>query len=211
MARPLADRLGLIGTNLGNTRWQRAAHASVAISGLLTSRRLPQQVLHRVRDTAEMDSACLVFDEPEGQRTVTAVGPLADSMSALAADDLVALSSLVGDIRSCYTAGDASSPGFVGTESLRAAGARAVVVRLTIGPFPLSGPAWVSPAGEKARRSRVCGLPLVVDVSPTVVGQMPEGTGGPDRARGLTGDLPAWLRACAGAKSVKLSVSATGH
>jgi GAF domain-containing protein len=38
------------------------------------------------------------------------------------------LSSLVGDIRSCYTAGDASSRGFVGTESLRAAGARAVVV-----------------------------------------------------------------------------------
>lgn len=39
-----------------------------------------------------------------------------------------ALSTLVGDIRSCYTAGDASSQGFVGTESLRAAGARAVVV-----------------------------------------------------------------------------------
>ncbi len=128
VARLLADRLGLIGTNLGNTRWQRAAHASVSISGLLASRRLPQQVLYRVRDAAEMDSACLVVDDPEGQRAITAVGPLADSMTALDGDDLRALASLVGDIRSCYTAGDASSPGFVGTESLRAAGARAVVV-----------------------------------------------------------------------------------
>ena len=48
--------------------------------------------------------------------------------SALTPDELAALSSLVGDIRSCYTAGDASSRGFVGTESLRTAGARAVVV-----------------------------------------------------------------------------------
>lgn len=128
VARLLADRLGLIGTSLGNTRWQRAAHASVAISGLLASRRLPMQVLHRFRDAAEMDSACLVVDEPEGQRTVTAVGPLAASMLALTGDELIALSSLVGDIRSCYTAGDPSSRGFVGTESLRAAGARAVVV-----------------------------------------------------------------------------------
>ena len=29
VARLLADRLGVVGTNLGNTRWQRAAHASV--------------------------------------------------------------------------------------------------------------------------------------------------------------------------------------
>ena len=127
-SRLLADRLGVIGTNLGNTRWQRAAHASVAISGLLASRRLPYQVLHRFRDAAEMDSACLVLDGPDGPRADTAVGPLADNLLTITADELRALSTLVGDIRSCYTAGDASSRGFVGTESLRAAGARAVVV-----------------------------------------------------------------------------------
>ncbi len=99
-----------------------------AISGLLASRRLPQQVLHRFREAADMDSACLVLDEHDGPETITAVGPLAGSMLALTNDELSALSSLVGDIRSCYTAGDASSRGFVGTESLRAAGARAVVV-----------------------------------------------------------------------------------
>jgi EAL domain-containing protein (putative c-di-GMP-specific phosphodiesterase class I) len=128
VARLLADRLGVIGINLGNTRWQRAAHASVAISGLLASRRLPQQVLHRFREAADMDSACLVITGPEGPQSTTAVGPLAESLLTVTTEELTALSSLVGDIRSCYTAGDASSQGFVGTESLRAAGARAVVI-----------------------------------------------------------------------------------
>jgi EAL domain-containing protein (putative c-di-GMP-specific phosphodiesterase class I)/putative methionine-R-sulfoxide reductase with GAF domain len=127
-ARLLADRLGVIGAGLGNSRWQRAAQASVAISGLVTGKRLPVQVLHRFRDAADMDSACLTVEEAGGPRVVAAVGPLAGSLLALDADELCALSSLVGEIRSCYTAGDASSRGFVGTESLRAAGARAVVV-----------------------------------------------------------------------------------
>ena len=75
-----------------------------------------------------MDSACLVIDGPDGPQATTAVGPLAESLLTVTTEELTALSSLVGDIRSCYTAGDASSPGFVGTESLRAAGARAVVI-----------------------------------------------------------------------------------
>ena len=128
LARLLADRLRVIGANPGNTRWQRAAHASVAISGLLGGNNLARQALHRVLEAAEMDSACLVIDELDARRVVAAVGPLAGSFFALETADVSALSSLVEDIRSCYTAGDASSPGFVGTESLRTAGARAVVV-----------------------------------------------------------------------------------
>ncbi len=128
VARLLADRLGVIGVNPGNSRWHRAALASVSISGLLSSRRLPHQVLHRFTDAAEMDSACLIVDQPKGRSVLAAVGPLAESLVALDANELSALSTLVGDIRSCYTAGDATSPGFVGTESLRSAGARAVVV-----------------------------------------------------------------------------------
>lgn len=127
--RLLAERLEVIGTGIGNSRWQRAAVASAAISGLTASRRLPLQVLHRVREAADMDSACLVVDEVTlGPRAVTAVGPLEGSLRALTPGELGALWRLVGDIRSCYTAGDASGTGFVGTESLRAAGARAVVV-----------------------------------------------------------------------------------
>ena len=128
VARVLADRLAVIGVNFGNSRWHRAAHASVAISGLRPGHRLPDQVLHRFSDAAEMDSACLIIEQPKGPAVLTAVGPLADSLVALDGDELRALTTLVGDIRSCYTAGDATSPGFVGTESLRSAGARAVVV-----------------------------------------------------------------------------------
>jgi hypothetical protein len=100
----------------------------VFISGLLPSKSLPVKVLNHFRDAAEMDSACLVIDHPDGLRVTAAVGPLADSLLALTPDELSALSSLVGDIRSCYSAGDAESPCFVGTESLRSAGARAMVV-----------------------------------------------------------------------------------
>lgn len=128
IARLLAERLEVIGTSIGNTRWQRAAQASVSMSGLLGGRRLPLQVLHRLREAAEMDSACFISNEPSGPRVTTAIGPLANSLTSLRIEELSALSSLVADIRSCYTAGDSSSPGFVGTESLRTAGARAVVV-----------------------------------------------------------------------------------
>lgn len=128
VARLLADRLAVIGVTPGNSQWHRAAHASMAISGLLSSHHLPYQVLRRVIDAADMDSACLVVDERNGLAVVAAVGPLAQSLHSLESDELSALATLVGDIRSCYTAGDATSPGFVGTESLRAAGARAVVV-----------------------------------------------------------------------------------
>ena len=128
VARLLADRLGVIGVNPGNSRWHRAAHASVAISGLRANHHLPHQVLLRFTEAAEMDSACLLVGGPQGPDVLTAVGPLSESLVALDGDERSALSALVGDIRSCYSAGDATSPGFVGTESLRSAGARAVVV-----------------------------------------------------------------------------------
>jgi EAL domain-containing protein (putative c-di-GMP-specific phosphodiesterase class I)/putative methionine-R-sulfoxide reductase with GAF domain len=173
VARLLADRLGVIGTNLGNTRWQRAAHASVAISGILANRRLPEQVLLRFRDAADMDSACLLIDGSGGPEMVTAVGPLAGDLLALAADELAALSTLVGDIRSCYTAGDASSPGFVGTESLRAAGARAVVIlplwaqRKRVGTVVLAHSRPVRLTGD-----RVEPLELLADHVAAVLGTM---------------------------------------
>jgi len=173
VGRLLGDRLAVIGTNLGNTRWQRAAHTSVAISGLLASRRLPQQVLHRFLDAAEMDSACLMVDEPDGTRVVAAVGPLAGTLLELTTDDVSALSSLVSEVRSCYTAGDASSPDFVGTESLRSAGARAVVVlplwtqRKRFGTMLLANSRPLRLTGD-----RVEPLELLADHAAAVLGPM---------------------------------------
>ena len=70
----------------------------------------------------------IVVSSSSGSTDATSIGTLAETYSPITGDEIVALSSLVGDIRSCYTAGDASSPGFVGTQSLRLAGARAVVI-----------------------------------------------------------------------------------
>ena len=75
-----------------------------------------------------MDSACLILNMIDGPRVRSAVGQLAAQLQSLSAEELDALSSLVGDIRSCYTAGDALGRGFVGTDSLRNGGARAVAV-----------------------------------------------------------------------------------
>jgi transcriptional regulator with GAF, ATPase, and Fis domain len=124
----LGERLAMIGTSLGNSRWQKAALASAAISGLTISRRLPHQVLHRLKAAAEMDSASLVVGEAKGSRTVTAVGPLGGALMDLSSEELDALSTLVTDIHSCYTADDVTGLGYVGTETLRTAGARAVVI-----------------------------------------------------------------------------------
>jgi EAL domain-containing protein (putative c-di-GMP-specific phosphodiesterase class I) len=127
-AQLLADRLQQIGSPLDDSAWHRAVNASVAISGLTEGIRMPELLLARLRDAARLDSGALILDGPDGRSVITAVGPLADSMLHLTLGELDALSSLVGDIRSCYTAGEASGRGFVGTASLRDGGARAVVV-----------------------------------------------------------------------------------
>ena len=87
----------------------------------------------------------------------TAVGPLADSLFALSLGELDALSSLVGQIRSCYTGSDALGRGFVGTDSLRAGGARVVVVlplwanRTRVGSAVLAHSRPLQLSGEEVR------------------------------------------------------------
>jgi hypothetical protein len=104
-----------------------------------------------------MDSAALVSELPSGPTVVAAVGPLAGGLVDLTRGELVALSSLVGDIRSCYTGSDAQGRGFVGTGSLRDGGARAVVVlplwahRVRVGTAVLAHSRPVQLTGEEIR------------------------------------------------------------
>jgi EAL domain-containing protein (putative c-di-GMP-specific phosphodiesterase class I) len=127
-ARLLADRLRAIGDRHGATAWQRAAAASVSISGLTTGVLMVDKLLGCLREASGMDSACLVWDTADGPRIRAAVGVLATQLRDLSSGELDAMASLVGDIRSCYTAGDTLGRGFVGTDSLRNGGARAVAV-----------------------------------------------------------------------------------
>jgi GAF domain-containing protein len=124
----LAKRLEEVGRVVYDSAWQRAVKASVAISGVTAGGHAPRLLLGHLSSAARLDSAALVLDGPEGSRVTAAIGPLAGPMSRLSKAEIGSLSSLVGDIRSCYTAGDASGRGFAGTGSLRDGGARAVVV-----------------------------------------------------------------------------------
>ena len=57
-----------------------------------------------------------------------AFGPLADAFLGLAPRERASLAGVVDRVSSCYSAGESTGHSFVGTESLRAAGARAVIV-----------------------------------------------------------------------------------
>jgi EAL domain-containing protein (putative c-di-GMP-specific phosphodiesterase class I) len=127
-SRLLSGRLSAIGERHGATSWQRAAGASMSISGLIHGVLMVDKLLGSLREASEMDSACLILDTPDGPRVRAATGQLAVQLQNLPAEELDALSTLVGDIRSCYTAGDASGRAFVGTASLRSGGARAIAV-----------------------------------------------------------------------------------
>jgi putative methionine-R-sulfoxide reductase with GAF domain len=127
-ARLLSDRLRAIGDRHAATAWQRAAAASMSISGLTNGVLMVDKLLGCLREASGMDSACLVLDSADGPRVSAAVGSLAAQLRGLTSGELDAMASLVGDIRSCYTAGDTLGRGFVGTDSLRNGGARAVAV-----------------------------------------------------------------------------------
>ena len=124
----LADRLHAIGDTPVESAWDRTVNASIAISGITDEPHMPERLVRCVRNASQMDSAALVLETAGGHTVAAATGPLAEALFDLRPSDLGALSSLVGEIRSCYTGCDAFGRGFVGTDSLRDGGARAVVV-----------------------------------------------------------------------------------
>jgi EAL domain-containing protein (putative c-di-GMP-specific phosphodiesterase class I)/putative methionine-R-sulfoxide reductase with GAF domain len=126
-ASVLSDRLRAIGNRNEDTAWQRAARASMSISGLTGGMRMRDKLLGYLLEASGMDSACLILHASDGPK-VESAGRLAAQLQSLSTKELDAMSALVGDIRSCYTGGDTSGRGFVGTESLRNSGARAVAV-----------------------------------------------------------------------------------
>ncbi len=124
----LAERLRVIGDHLEESSWDRTVRASVAISGIPDNAQMPGLVLRCLRDASAMDSGALILNGPAGAKVEAVAGPLNDTLVHLSSAELNFLSLLVKDIRSCYSGADALGRGFVGTESLREAGARAVVV-----------------------------------------------------------------------------------
>ncbi len=127
-AELLAERMHAIGDPLEESAWDRTVTASVAISGITDQPHMPERLIACVKDASQLDSAALIIDTVGGHTVAAATGPLAEGLFNLAPADLESLSSLVNEIRSCYTGSDALGRGFIGTESLKQSGARAVVV-----------------------------------------------------------------------------------
>jgi EAL domain-containing protein (putative c-di-GMP-specific phosphodiesterase class I)/putative methionine-R-sulfoxide reductase with GAF domain len=156
-AELLAGRLQVIGDHLEESSWDRAVQASIAISGVIDNSGLPTRLVRCVRDASRMDSAALILDGGQGPSIAASVGPLEDGLRRLTVAEQCALSSLVNDIRSCYTGGDALGRGFVGTASLRDGGARVVVVlplwaqRRRLGSLVLAHSRPLQLSGEEIR------------------------------------------------------------
>jgi len=73
------------------------------------------------------DSGAVVLGTGRGARVSQAVGPLAEALDALEVDDLGRLAEMLEPLTSCYSSGEATGLAFSGGESLRRAGACAVV------------------------------------------------------------------------------------
>jgi EAL domain-containing protein (putative c-di-GMP-specific phosphodiesterase class I)/putative methionine-R-sulfoxide reductase with GAF domain len=153
----LADRLQVIGDHLEESSWDRTVRASVVLSGIADTPQMPDLVLRCLRDASLMDSGVLILNGPDEPLVAAVAGPLGEAMVDLSSSELASLSSLVNDIRSCYTGGDALGRGFVGTDSLRDAGARVVMVlplwaqRVRLGSVVLAHSRPFQLTGEEVR------------------------------------------------------------
>ncbi len=153
----LAERLHAIGDHLAESSWDRTVQASITISGVPDTAQMPDRLLRCLRDASLMDSAALIMDSAEGPSVTAALGPLGGGLTSLTPSELSSLSSLVHNVRSCYTGGDALGRGFVGTASLRDGGARVVVVlplwaqRARLGTVVLAHSRPLQMSGEEVR------------------------------------------------------------
>jgi EAL domain-containing protein (putative c-di-GMP-specific phosphodiesterase class I)/putative methionine-R-sulfoxide reductase with GAF domain len=153
----LARRLQAIGDHLEESSWDRAARASISISGVADTVRAPDRLVRCLREASRMDSAALIIEGDRGPTVEAAVGPLEREFNRLTPTELGSLSSLVNDIRSCYTGGDAVGRGFVGSDALRDGGARVVVVlplwaqRVRLGSVVLAHSRPLQLSGEEVR------------------------------------------------------------
>jgi len=153
----LASRLEVIGDTLGESSWDKAVRASIAISRVTDTATATERLLECLRDASALDSAALILAADRGTVVGAAVGPLERSFRRLPASDLHSLSSLVDDVRSCYTGSDALGRGFVGSAALRDGGARLVVVlplrarRVRVGSVVLAHSKPLQLDGEEVR------------------------------------------------------------
>ena len=101
--------------------------------GALFERRDPESTMAAVVaeacELAGTDSGALVVGTGARARIALAAGPLAEALGSIDPADLARLAELLEPLTSCYSSGEATGLAFTGGESLRQAGASAVVAR----------------------------------------------------------------------------------
>jgi diguanylate cyclase (GGDEF)-like protein len=127
-AAALGRRLESLGTGAEESPQQRLVRHAAVFAERTDRIGVVHAVLDAAIDVSGMDSAALVLSDGIVPAVAGAAGPLAPVLRGISAVDLVDLGRLVDQVASCYTAGDSTGAGFVGTDGLRAAGARTVVV-----------------------------------------------------------------------------------
>jgi EAL domain-containing protein (putative c-di-GMP-specific phosphodiesterase class I)/putative methionine-R-sulfoxide reductase with GAF domain len=127
-AQLLAGRLSVVGYRHDVSPWQRSTRASATLAEIGVNDNTVTDALRIICQASQQDSAGLLRNLGDAPVVDAACGPLSDAFDRLTAPEVASLSSVVDRVSSCYTAGEVTGLGFVGTESLRNAGARAVIV-----------------------------------------------------------------------------------
>ena len=127
-AQLLAGQLSVVGYRHDVSPWQRSTRASATMAELGVDENTVGDALRVICDASQQDSAGLLRNNGDTPVVDAVCGPLADAFDQLTAPEVASLSSVVDRVSSCYTADEVTGRGFVGAESLRNAGARAVIV-----------------------------------------------------------------------------------
>ena len=124
----LSRRLGTLEWYAQDSPWQRGVHGSIAISAAAADRDAANTILSAMLAASGMDSAGLVRTCDEGYRLSASIGTLAATLQAMDGQSLSSVCTLVEHLSSCYTGSETTGLPYLGSETLRAGGARAVVL-----------------------------------------------------------------------------------
>lgn len=123
----LSARIERLGGLPLESRSQRLARHATGLAGLSEARVIADEVARAACDVAEMESAMLLLGERGTLALGAAYGPHAQRLAALDTQTREVIAGWVDATTSVYSIGEASGRGFAGHETLRAAGAAAIV------------------------------------------------------------------------------------
>ncbi len=131
-AELLGERLGDLPPEQSRIPMRRLAHTAASLAAVEDASRTIDAVVSAALELSGVDSAMLLLDPGRDESQLAdghrrTVGPLADALSTMTADELARLRHVLEPLTSCYTAGDATGLTVTASTSLREAGARAVV------------------------------------------------------------------------------------